>query len=66
MQDWLHRCCAGLTKTNFVTICDSDEPYFCANCKLANQSKEIAELKDMVTAVSLAFTELKSLVNEQM
>ena len=36
-QRWLHRCCAGLTKSQFKKLSDqSSTPFACANCKIAD------------------------------
>ena len=51
-SSWLHRHCAGLSKAAFHEVCKSDQPFFCPQCRLDNQSLEIASLRDLVTALS--------------
>ena len=52
-QEWLHHRCAGLSAVAFTAINkDPESPFFCSHCKLANQSKEIMELKSNVLKLS--------------
>ena len=52
-QEWLHRHCAALSVVAFKAINkDQESPFFCPHCKLANQSKEIMELKSNVLKLS--------------
>lgn len=45
---WLHRRCAGLSKNAFLTISKSLDPFYCPQCRLNNQEKDINSLKVMV------------------
>lgn len=35
---WLHRRCAGLSKAALMEASESEDPFFCPNCRLANQA----------------------------
>ena len=50
-QGWLHRGCAGLTKTAFSTVSRSEDPFFCPHCRLDYHNKEITFLKDTLKSL---------------
>ena len=58
---WLHRHCAGLSKTNFKIIMDLSKPFVCPHCKLETQGKELSDLKNLVTALQVEISELKAI-----
>ena len=35
---WLHRCCAGVA---FQVVCDSNDPFYCSQCRLDRQERDI-------------------------
>ena len=45
-DSWLHRRCAGLSKTAFAIASKSTEAFHCPLCRLSYQEKEIATLKE--------------------
>lgn len=64
---WLHRKCAGLSKEAFKSVCESDKPFYCPQCRLDKQELEIMSLRDLVSKLSsklsLVCNELDSLKN---
>lgn len=61
---WLHKHCAGLSKTAFNKVCKSDQPFFCPQCRLDKQAFEIACLKDQVSKLSSELTDVCSRLND--
>ena len=55
---WLHRKCAGLSRTAFIKI-DKNLPYVCPHCKLQTQENEIKSLKNTVDMLIKTIDELK-------
>ena len=51
-SSWLHRRCAGLTKSAFDTISKSDNPFHCPHCKISLHEEEIKSLKNLVMNLS--------------
>lgn len=49
---WIHRRCAGLSKVSFNSICKSDNPFYCPQCRLDKHELEINSLRDMVVNLS--------------
>ena len=49
---WLHRCCAGLSKVAFQVVRDSNDPFYCSQCRLDRQERDIISLKTLVTNLS--------------
>lgn len=45
---WLHRCCAGLSKSTFAIVSKSNEKFFCTRCKLLESERELGSLKKRV------------------
>lgn len=45
---WLHCRCAGLSKSAFITVSKSDEPFKCSQCKMQTLECELKSLKDLV------------------
>ena len=62
---WLHRRCAGLSKSAFLELSESDRLFLCPHCRLNTQERELASLKDLVSNLSshltLVLDELKEL-----
>lgn len=65
---WLHRRCAGLTKSALTEISKSDHPFHCPHCRLNLQEMELKSLKDLVTNLSthlsMVSDELTSVKNQ--
>lgn len=51
-QAWLHRKCAGLSKSTFSELSKSIKPYQCSHCKLNVLESEVSSLKDLVKNLS--------------
>jgi len=69
-QGWIHRKCAGPTRSAFNRLGESDTQYLCSQCMLANQNSEINKLMNTIrdlnaSIVSLAetITLLQSSIN---
>ena len=45
-KEWLHCQCAGLSKAAFTTASQSQDPFFCLQCCLATQSRELPWTKN--------------------
>ena len=50
---WLHRGCAGLSKSCFETVSSSKDPFYCQKCTIYFLVKEVASLKTTVEKTSL-------------
>ena len=55
-----NRHCAGLSKVNFETAKLSNLPFYCPCCLLAEKSKELIMLKDLVDNLVSEISNLKS------
>ena len=53
---WLHRRCAGLSKSAFTAVSKSDKPFKCPQCKLQELESEVSSLKGLVTNLSSHLT----------
>ena len=62
-QAWLHRCCAGLTRTRFAELSDDSMPFYCPSCASDKHTQELAELKTAMAALVLEVEQLKSSVH---
>ena len=58
-QTWLHRTCASLSKPAFDLACKSNNPFFCPNCRLDVQDKEILSLKSTINNLATELASLK-------
>ena len=58
-QAWLHRCCAGLTRTRFDELSDDNASFHCPSCVAEKQTRELADLKSVVVALAQEVTQLK-------
>jgi len=56
---WLHRKCAGLSKSVFSNL-DKNVPYICPHCRLQAQENEIKTLKTAVDMLTKIVNELKA------
>ena len=61
-KTWLHRGCAGLSKSAFEVARKSDDPFSCTHCRLLFHESEIYTLKSSIKAISAEFSSLKTLV----
>ena len=59
---WIHRRCAGLSSTAFVAISSlsDSQPFYCPNCRLDMQSKEIIDLKASIQKLYQSISDLQS------
>ena len=48
---WIHRMCVGLSSKSYEALTEQESPYFCPQCASINQTKEIEELKELVTSL---------------
>ena len=60
-QTWIHRQCAGLSKPAFNQISQptNNNPFFCPNCRLDQQAKEINSLKSIISSLTSEVANLK-------
>ena len=65
-NSWIHRQCAGLSKTLFKKLEESDEPFCCPHCRLVLQDKQLQELKSLVDALSKEVITLKSTTSDKL
>jgi len=49
---WIHRQCAGLSKSVFDFLTQSEIPFHCPHCTLQNHTTEIAKLKEVVNSLT--------------
>ena len=61
-QAWLHRNCAGLPKDRFKLVSESNDQFYCPNCKIEFQRDEISHLKVAVAELSSELTKLKNML----
>ena len=61
-KEWVHRQCAGLSKSSFSSVSSSSDPFHCPRCLISYQSAEISSLKKSVEELSTEVAELKALV----
>ena len=57
---WIHRRCAGLSVARFSQISTTEDPFFCPNCCAVQNKNEIDNLKLVLSALQLKFSQLKS------
>ena len=48
----MHRICAGLPKSEFVSLQKSPDPYFCPHCLLKKQTSIISDLKATIASLT--------------
>uniref|UniRef100_A0A1X7U142 Zinc finger PHD-type domain-containing protein n=1 Tax=Amphimedon queenslandica TaxID=400682 RepID=A0A1X7U142_AMPQE len=61
---WMHRLCAGISKSAFRSLSSSLDPFFCPYCRLDFQAKEITSLKEKISDLSSTVSNLSSLVSD--
>lgn len=49
---YVHRHCAGLSKAAFQRVSKSTQPFYCSQCRLDNQEKEINSLRDLIGSLN--------------
>ena len=51
---WLHRQCAGLSKSLFESWTESEKPFYCPHCRLHDHTYtlEIAKLKEAIESLT--------------
>ena len=57
---WMHRWCAGLSKTHFVAVGKSSTPFTCLHCTVKKQSEVMANLQGTINDLKDEFANLKS------
>ena len=61
-QAWVHRCCAGLTRTRFDKLSDDNTSLYCSSCVADKQAEELVDLKRAVVALVQEVTHLTRLL----
>lgn len=64
-KKWIHRCCAGLAKHEFLELKDEDTAYSCLRCTARAQGETIEELRGAVQALAAQLEELRVTVSSQ-
>ncbi len=66
-QGWLHRSCAGITKTAFQAISSVSfsDRFLCLYCKTTEQDEEIKQLKETIVKLELKLAEQSTLTQVQ-
>ena len=59
---WLHRKCAGLTKMAFAEVCKSDNPFFCAQCKIGMLERKLNSVSSQLASVVSKLSDLRELM----
>ena len=59
-QEWLHRLCTPVSKIACQAISTFGNPFYCRQCIIAWQSKEISDLRESVQALSYDLKALKN------
>ena len=61
-QKWIHRHCAGITKTLFEELAGSSKQFACLYCSDSGNKEVIESLKAEVSVLRAEITELKTIV----
>ncbi len=56
---WLHRHCAGLSLAAFDVVSNSNDPFYCPQCRLDKHELEIRSLREMITSLASQLAALK-------
>ena len=64
-SSWLHRRCAGLSKVAFDKVSQTDDPFYCPQCRINKQDLEIKSLRDLVGKLTSEIKTLKTIVEGQ-
>ena len=59
-KEWLHRQCAGLSKTAFDLASQSQDSFFCRYCRLDTQSRELLTLNAAIATLNEELTAVKN------
>ena len=61
-KSWLHRRCAGLSKTNFDAIrsLPSSSPYYCPHCRIMSLTNELTEVKSQLSKLASEFSNIRA------
>jgi hypothetical protein len=59
-KKWLHRQCAGLSKSSFAVVSKSNLPFACPRCSLSTLKDELAAMKATVGVLTSDIAMLKS------
>ena len=59
-QGWLHRRCAGLSKSAFKSVSNSTDPFYCPYCRLKAYEAQLLDLKSTLCAVTAELSKLKN------
>jgi len=57
-QGWIHRKCAGVTRSAFDKLGESDVQYLCSQCMLASQNREICKLANIIKDLNASIISL--------
>ena len=57
---WLHRGCAGLSRSAFLSASKSDSKFLCPHCHLCDLTSEVVSLKSIVANLSKELASIKS------
>lgn len=58
-KSWMHRKCIGLSLKSHEALGDPNKPYYCPQCMLERQGNEIVSLKNEVTSLTKALSDMK-------
>ena len=61
---WLHRGCAGLSKTAFKKVTESNDPFSCTCCYLSQHKGELIALRTTVNKMTSELASLSSALKE--
>lgn len=64
-NSWLHRQCAGLSKSLFQSLPNSEKPYHCPHCRLTVYESVVDNMKSIISSLEqqVKSLETKSLTN---
>lgn len=60
---WLHRWCAGLSKSGFNEVSKSKDKFLCVSCRLRESTKEVSDLRKRVEDLESKIASLVSPIN---
>jgi len=59
-NSWIHRQCVGLSQVLFNLFEESEEPFYCLQCCLVSEDKQLQQFKSMVEKLSKEVVSLKT------
>lgn len=62
-QNWIHRRCAGLSKTRFAKIHKSEDKFLCPHCQLESQYDSLCDIRSVVAKMAQEIQLLKAQVS---